>query len=90
MNLFTQFNFNILDEQKRASPAYDKFLSQLRQPFVDKPVTAQWLRRLPQLSVDDLKNDERWIFAPIAVTGNLERRAINKIKCKLYGEHNSM
>ena len=41
VNLFTQFNFNILDEQKRASPAYDKFLSQLRQPFVDKPVTAQ-------------------------------------------------
>ena len=90
VNLFTKFNLNILDEQKRASPEYDNFLSQLRQPFVDKPVTEEWLRGLPQLSVNDLTNDERWIFAPIAVTGNLERRAINKIKCKLYGEHNSM
>ena len=79
LNLFTKFNLNNLDEQKRTSPAYDNFLSQLRKPFVDKPVTAQWLRGLPQLTVDDLENDERWFFAPIAVTKNLERHAINKI-----------
>ena len=42
------------------------------------------------MSVEDLENDKRLIFAPITVTRNLERRVINKIKFRLYGEHNSM
>ena len=39
------------------------------------------------LSPDDIKNSSSvWEFAPIAVTGNVERLLISRFKSKLFGE----
>ena len=50
------------------------------------PITTEWLRKLKVLSPEDLKEPEsKWRFAPVAVTGNVERLVISRFKVKLFG-----
>ena len=84
-HLFTKFKLLILDEQIRADEKYDGWLSALRDTKVEYPITHDWLSKLNILSPDDRSQELKWDFAPIVVTGNPERRLINKFKAKLFG-----
>ena len=72
-HLFTKFKLLILDEQIRADEEYDGWLSNLRNTNVEYPITDDWLRKLNILSPDDRKEELKWDFSPIVVTGNPER-----------------
>ena len=87
-HLFTKFKLLILDEQIRADEKYDGWLSSLRDTNVEYPITDDWLSKIKVLSPDDRKEDLKWDFAPIVVTGNAERRLINKYKATLFGKKN--
>ena len=87
-HLFTKFKLLILDEQRRAEPEYDDWLSALRDTKVEYPITDNWLSKLNVLSPYDTEQELKWDFAPIAVTGNAERRLINQFKAKLFGKRN--
>ena len=77
-----------MDEQRRAEPEYDDWLSALRSTKVEYPITDDWLSKLINLSPDDTNQELKWDFAPTAVTGNAERRLINQYKAKLFGKRN--
>ena len=87
-HLFTKFTLLILEEQVRANPQFDKWLSALRDTKVEYPITNDWISKIPTLSPRDVEDDLKWDFAPIVVTGNAERRAINEYKAKLFGKKN--
>ena len=83
--LFAQFTMVKLEGQARASEAYYKWISALRDLKKMHPVTDDWLAQLPILTKDDL-TDPEWEFAPIAVTGHAERRAINEHQAKRFAK----
>ena len=87
-HLFTKFTLLILEEQVRANPQFDEWLSALRDTRVEYPITNDWISQISSLSTHDIVRDMKWDFAPIAVTGNPERRIINAYKAKLFGEKN--
>ena len=59
--------------------AFVSLLTQLRNPNVEQPVSAELLRRLEQQQVTpaDLEKDPGWRFAPVGVLSHLERDTIN-------------
>ena len=87
-HLFTKFTLLILEEQVRANPQFDEWLSALRDTRVEYPITNDWISQISSLSTHDIVRDMKWDFAPIVVTGNAERRVINAYKAKLFGKKN--
>ena len=63
-------------------------MSNLRDTNVEYPITDDWLSKIKVLSPEDRKEDLKWDFAPIVVTGNAERRLINEYKATLFGKKN--
>ena len=84
--IFTRFRLVILDGQVRASPEFDQWLGQLRNPAVEYPVTDEWLSKLTTLSTNDFLNkDIKWSDTTIVVSGNLERYKFIQEKIKTFG-----
>ena len=86
-NLFTQFKLLVLNEQQRCDKDYADFLAPLRDTNVQYPITREWLSKLKVLRNEDVKEqDSPWHFAPVAVTGNVERLTISKFKAEIFGQ----
>ena len=84
--LFTKFRLVVLEGQVRANPSYDKWLSNLRNPDLEFPITDDWLSKLQILTPEDIKADEKWRFSPVIVSGNRERRKIIEQKALMFGK----
>ena len=88
-NLFTQFRLFVLNDQQRMHEEYADFLKPLSDMTVTYPITEEWLSKLKVLSQDDLKMpNSPWRFATAAVTGNVERLTIARLKAKIFGKRN--
>ena len=70
------------------TPKGDEWLSALRDTKVEYPITNDWISQINTLSPNDIREDLKWDFTPIVVTGNAERRVINAYKAKLFGKKN--
>ena len=82
---FIKFRLVILNGQARASPEFNEWLNQIRNPYVDHPITDEWLDQLKPLKSDDFKSEEvDWSETPIVVTGNMERFKFLKEKVKEF------
>ncbi len=51
------------------------------------PIDDDWISKLNILKREDVQcRKSKWLFTPVLVTGNLERRAIIEYKVKLFGQ----
>ena len=90
VNLFAKFQLFNLEGQRRAQDEYErKLLNPLRDVKNKRPITDVWLRKLQQITKEDVKMDEEWRFTTIATTGNLERRNIIQFQAQRFGEVNN-
>ena len=87
--LFKQFRLLHLLEQMRAAECNIQadFVVQLRDYTKPFPFTRQMLESLVQLSAQDIADDPTWAFAPILVTNNMQRFALNTESIKSFAEY---
>ncbi len=85
---FMLFKMMILNGQERATPQYNEWLSKLRDPNVECPITDPWISKLNILTAKDITSKSKidWTFTPTIVSGNHERRSIIQYKIKLFGK----
>ena len=83
--LFSLFKLVLLEGQVRANNQYNNLLARLRNPNISQPITINWLDQFNILTKNDIKSHpERWLWAPIIVSGNMERRIFIKHKVRLF------
>ncbi len=83
--LFREFQVFHFTQQMRAASDQEhaNMLESLRQ--TDSPsMTAEHLAQLQVLSLDAMRSDPSWRFAPIVVTNNRERHALNITQLKAF------
>ena len=61
-------------------------LTAMRDTTVHFPVTSEWLSTLRAVSPRDVAADKDWAFAPVGVTTNMERSAINAAQAVRWGK----
>jgi len=93
-SLFAGFHLVDLHQQMRAAedPAHGAMLDRLRWPVGQQSrVDLNYIRSLKVLSADDVRNDPSWATAPVIVSSNHMRRAVNdavsRSFARLHGQH---
>lgn len=92
-NIFAGFQLIELTAQMRCSgdPIHASMLKRMRNPQVNESrVNFAYLANLKPISIHDFQNDHEWSRAPVVVTSNMERFAINDIRSKSWSiKHNT-
>ena len=84
-NLFMKFRLIRLQEQRRADGPFAKFLKPLRETLIKNPISRHFIKKLLVFTCADVDEDSSWAFTTIAVTGNEERLAIEKLQVLRFG-----
>jgi hypothetical protein len=85
VNLFRSFKLTELTRQMRVEDReHADDLQAMRQVDSAQPIPESFLNSLQPLTAADVKADETWRFAPIAVLSNLERHAINLAQARAF------
>ena len=71
--------------QQRTDKDFATFLKPLRDTFRKRPITRNWVKKLPTLTTSDITEDSSWAIATVAVTGNNERLAVTKAQAERFG-----
>jgi len=85
-HLFSQFRMLRLTIQKRAEldTRHTAIVDQLRDLTREHQIDTAVLRHLKPLTRGDAEADPSWLFAPIIVTSNIERAAINMDQARRF------
>jgi hypothetical protein len=77
--LFRKFRMFTFSEQMRAADdiTHTNFINQIRDTSCSEPVNRSLVDHFKILTANDIENDASWADAPIVVTGNKERHALN-------------
>jgi hypothetical protein len=87
--LFSKFKLVKLDQQMRCSGdvLHSAVLQRMRNPHAgESRVDPDYLESIKTITPFDFRNDIEWYKAPIVVTSNMERHAINEACSKLWGK----
>ena len=92
--LFADFQIVDLHQQMRAAedPAHGVMLDRLRWPVAGQSrIDVNYIQSLRELSPDDVRQDPTWATAPVIVSSNHMRRAVNDAVsrnfARLHGQH---
>ena len=72
---------------KEGETKFTEYLTQMRNVADERPVSAELLQGLHQVSSDDLNRDPEWRFAPIGVMSHIERDVLNLHQLKAFARH---
>jgi len=94
MNRFLQVTNNWIIVRVRMSqvraacdPAHIGFIRRCRSEV--KPIGQPDIDRLRVLTLSDIQTDKDWLFAPVAVTGNRQRQALNDVRAQHFARLSS-
>ena len=94
MNRFLQVTNNwiivrvrMLQVRAACDPAHIGFIRRCRSEV--KPIGQPDIDRLRVLTLSDIQTDKDWLFAPVAVTGNRQRQALNDVRAQHFARLSS-
>jgi hypothetical protein len=81
-----RYNLNRMMRAKN-DPQFQKYQEQMRNTSSLSPVSKDFVKSLKTVTLEDMKSDEEWLFAPVGVLSRIERDAINIAQMITFAKH---
>ena len=85
--IMNEFEWIELDVQNRAGNKSTPHTEMVNRLYHNGQLTMDDLKRIKRLSIDDMKKDPSWMFAPIITRTNVERKHFEFIQAVRFGKY---